>query len=121
MTLAGIAGFILSIGMAVDANVLIFARMKDELRTWRALNERGRSRIRPRLAVDSRLEYLNDDHERDPLLVRSIHWRQHHHWIRSHPLRRRFGEHVHRNYRHQNLPQIAHFSGLGQPSALVWS
>lgn len=31
LTLAGIAGFILSIGMAVDANVLIFERMKEEL------------------------------------------------------------------------------------------
>lgn len=31
LTLAGIAGFILSLGMAVDANVLIFARMKEEL------------------------------------------------------------------------------------------
>lgn len=37
LTLAGIAGFILSIGMAVDANVLIFARMKEELRTGRNL------------------------------------------------------------------------------------
>lgn len=32
LTLAGIAGFIISIGMAVDGNVLIFARMKEELR-----------------------------------------------------------------------------------------
>ena len=32
LTAAGIAGFILSIGMAVDANVLIFERMKEELR-----------------------------------------------------------------------------------------
>jgi len=31
LTLAGIAGFILSLGMAVDANILIFARMKEEL------------------------------------------------------------------------------------------
>ena len=30
LTLAGIAGFILSIGMAVDANILIFERMKEE-------------------------------------------------------------------------------------------
>ena len=30
MTLAGIAGFILSIGMAVDANILVFARTKEE-------------------------------------------------------------------------------------------
>ncbi len=32
LTLAGIAGFILSIGLAVDANVLIFARMREEFR-----------------------------------------------------------------------------------------
>ncbi|MGI8643336.1 MAG: protein translocase subunit SecD [Thermomicrobiales bacterium] len=38
LTLAGIAGFILSIGMAVDANVLIFARLKEELRIGRTLN-----------------------------------------------------------------------------------
>jgi protein-export membrane protein SecD len=37
LTLAGIAGFILSIGMAVDANVLIFERMKEELRGGRTL------------------------------------------------------------------------------------
>ncbi|CAN5705435.1 protein translocase subunit SecD [soil metagenome] len=37
LTLAGIAGFVLSIGMAVDANVLIFARMKEELRSGRNL------------------------------------------------------------------------------------
>jgi preprotein translocase subunit SecD len=38
LTLAGIAGFILSIGMAVDANILIFARLKEELRMGRPLN-----------------------------------------------------------------------------------
>lgn len=37
LTLAGIAGFVLSIGMAVDANVLIFARVKEELRRGRPL------------------------------------------------------------------------------------
>lgn len=31
LTLAGIAGFIISLGMAVDANILIFARMREEL------------------------------------------------------------------------------------------
>jgi len=35
MTAAGIAGFILTIGMAVDANILIFARMKEEIRKGR--------------------------------------------------------------------------------------
>jgi preprotein translocase subunit SecD len=37
LTLAGIAGFILSIGLAVDANVLIFARLKEELRHGKTL------------------------------------------------------------------------------------
>lgn len=36
LTLAGIAGFILSVGMAVDANILIFARMKEEFRLGRS-------------------------------------------------------------------------------------
>jgi preprotein translocase subunit SecD len=43
LTLAGIAGFILSIGIAVDANILIFERTKEELRA-------GRS---PRLAIEA--------------------------------------------------------------------
>jgi preprotein translocase subunit SecD len=37
LTLAGLGGFILSIGMAVDANVLIFERMKEEFREGRTL------------------------------------------------------------------------------------
>ncbi len=39
LTSAGIAGFILSLGMAVDANVLIFERMKEELRRGKKLPE----------------------------------------------------------------------------------
>ncbi|OGI27003.1 MAG: protein-export membrane protein SecD [Candidatus Moranbacteria bacterium RIFOXYB1_FULL_43_19] len=37
LTLAGIAGFILSVGMAVDANILIFERTKEEIRKGRSL------------------------------------------------------------------------------------
>ncbi len=37
LTLPGIAGFILSVGLAVDANILIFERMKEELRAGRPL------------------------------------------------------------------------------------
>ncbi|MBI3537395.1 MAG: protein translocase subunit SecD [Chloroflexi bacterium] len=37
LTLPGIAGFILSVGLAVDANILIFERMKEELRAGRTL------------------------------------------------------------------------------------
>jgi preprotein translocase subunit SecD len=37
LTLAGIAGFVLSVGMAVDANILIFERTKEELRSGKTL------------------------------------------------------------------------------------
>lgn len=50
LTLAGIAGFILSIGMAVDANVLTFERLKEELRSGKSLRvavEEGRKRAYP--------------------------------------------------------------------------
>jgi len=44
LSLPGIAGFILSVGMAVDANILIFERMKEEMRAgqpWRRAMELG--------------------------------------------------------------------------------
>lgn len=50
LNLAGIGGFVLSIGMAVDANILIFERMKEELRLGRTLGaaiEAGFSRAWP--------------------------------------------------------------------------
>jgi preprotein translocase subunit SecD len=50
LTLAGVAGFILSIGMAVDANVLTFERIKEELRfgkTLRVALDEGRRRAFP--------------------------------------------------------------------------
>jgi preprotein translocase subunit SecD len=37
LTLAGFGGFILSLGMAVDANILVFERMKEELRIGRSM------------------------------------------------------------------------------------
>jgi preprotein translocase subunit SecD len=50
LTMASFAAFILSIGMAVDANVLIFERMKEEIRsgkTLRAAVEAGFNRAWP--------------------------------------------------------------------------
>ncbi len=38
LTLSGIAGFIMSIGMAVDANILIFERIKEELRAGKSMS-----------------------------------------------------------------------------------
>jgi protein-export membrane protein SecD len=43
LTASGIAGFILSIGMAVDANVLIFERMKEELRAGKGAHEAAKA------------------------------------------------------------------------------
>ena len=39
LTLAGIAGFVLSVGMAVDANILIFERTKEELRSGKPVTQ----------------------------------------------------------------------------------
>jgi len=50
LTLSGIAGFILSVGMAVDANILIFERLKEELRAGKSLStaiQEGFSRAWP--------------------------------------------------------------------------
>ncbi len=60
LTLPGIAGFVLSLGVAVDANVLIFERMKEELRAGRALRQAidlGFSRAWPSIR-DSNLSTL---------------------------------------------------------------
>jgi preprotein translocase subunit SecD len=60
LTLPGIAGFVLSIGVAVDANVLIFERMKEELRAGRTVEqaiELGFSRAWPSIR-DSNLSTL---------------------------------------------------------------
>lgn len=42
LTAAGLAGFVLSLGMAVDANVLVFERIKEELRAGASMHEAAR-------------------------------------------------------------------------------
>ena len=53
LTLPGIAGIILSIGMAVDANVIIFARVKEEMTAGRESEEFTEDRI-PQSDVSNR-------------------------------------------------------------------
>ena len=43
LTLPGIAGFLLSVGMAVDANILVFERMKEEVRRGSVLSRAAES------------------------------------------------------------------------------
>jgi len=60
LTLAGIGGFVLSIGMAVDANILIFARMKEEIKRGKGLSlaiKEGFSRAWPSIR-DSNINSL---------------------------------------------------------------
>ena len=60
LTLPGIAGFFLSVGMAVDANILVFERMKEELKNGRSSRlaiEAGFSRAFPAI-LDSNLSTL---------------------------------------------------------------
>ena len=60
LTLPGIAGFVLSVGVAVDANILIFERMKEELRAGRNLRtavDAGFSRAWPSIR-DSNISTL---------------------------------------------------------------
>ena len=60
LTLAGVAAFILSIGMAVDANILIFERMKEEIRAGKTLGpaiEAGFHRAWPSI-LDSNVSSL---------------------------------------------------------------
>ena len=73
LTLAGIGAFVLSVGMAVDANILIFERMKEELRAGRAYAtavDSGFTRAWPSIR-DSNVATLITC--RDPLRARRRH------------------------------------------------
>lgn len=68
LTLAGIAGFILSIGMAVDANILIFERMKEEIR-W------GKDRITAlRLGFDRAFPSIRDSNMSSLITCGILYW-----------------------------------------------
>ena len=70
LTLAGVAGLVLSIGFAVDGNVLIFERLKEELRLGRSLSGRRRHRVGACLASDPRRQRLDDHHRGNSLAIR---------------------------------------------------
>lgn len=68
LTLAGIAGFILSIGMAVDANILIFERMKEEVR-W------GKDRVTAlTLGFDRAFSSIRDSNVSSLLTCGILYW-----------------------------------------------
>ena len=67
LTLAGIAAFILSVGMAVDANILIFERTKEELRSGQESGRGHRGGLQPGVELDPRLERVHAHHGLHPV------------------------------------------------------
>ena len=91
LTLPGIAGIVLTIGMVVDANVLIFERIREELRGGRTVKSRGRRGLRKRPVVDPRCQLHDADRRGFPLHVRHRPDPR----LRRHPLGRHLGLTLH--------------------------
>ena len=109
LTLAGIAGFVLSVGMAVDANILIFERMKEELRLGKSLAaaiEAGFNRAWNSI-LDSNVSSLIT--AGDPVLVRLVDDPG----LRPRPDHRRARVDVHRDRRHPDDPALRGPPGVG--------
>ena len=70
MTLPGIAGFVLTMGIGVDSNVLIFERIKEELEAQRGRARLGQRRIRPCVLDAARHARRVADLRRVPVPVR---------------------------------------------------
>ena len=115
LTLAGIAGFVLSIGMAVDANILIFERMKEELRVGKSLPAGGRGRLQPGLELHPRLERVEPDHRDDPVRPRFVG----HPGLRARPDHRRPRLDVQRDRRDPDDPALGRPPGVGTPARSV--
>ena len=49
LSLPGIAGIVLTVGMAVDANVLIYERLREEMALGKSMQRGHRRRLQPRL------------------------------------------------------------------------
>ena len=70
MTLPGIAGFVLTMGIGVDSNVLIFERIKEELEAQRGVRAVDERRLQPRLLDAGRHAYRGADLGGVPLQLR---------------------------------------------------
>ncbi len=67
LTLPGIAGLVLTIGVAADANIVIFERIKEEVRAGRSYVQRDRRRLQTRDLDDRRRERRHHPHRLHPL------------------------------------------------------
>ena len=109
LTLAGIAGFVLSVGMAVDANILIFERTKEELRLGKSLPaaiEAGFARAWNSILDSNVSSLITAGH---PVLVRFVDDPR----LRARPDHRCARLDVHRDHRHPHHPAGRGPRGLG--------
>ena len=67
LTLPGFAGLILTIGVAADANIVVFERIKEEVRAGKIDAQGDRRRLREGLPHDHRRERRDGDHGADPV------------------------------------------------------
>ena len=61
LTLSGIAGFLLTVGMAVDANVLIFERTKEELKAGKSVKSSIDAGFHRAYDINIRFKYYNNN------------------------------------------------------------
>ena len=104
LTLPGIAGFVISTGMAVDANVLIFERMKEEMRrglTLKMAVAEGFHRAWPSIWMSN---VSTIDHLRHPLLVRKYIRRIHGEGVRHYSVPRCRHQFVQLRHDNQDIP-----------------
>ena len=96
LTLPGIAGMILTIGVAADANVVIFERIKEEVRRGKTVRSAVNSGLRARVQDHPRRQRAHHAHRAGAVPVR--HRRPQ--GLRLHADRRRHRQHAHRRALH---------------------
>jgi SecD/SecF fusion protein len=69
LTLPGIAGIVLTIGMSIDANVLIFERIREELQAGRACGSSHRPRLSKSVQFDHRLQHYHFPYRGCPVCI----------------------------------------------------
>ena len=84
LTLPGIAGIVLTLGMSVDANVLVNERMREELRDGQNAARSGQGRLRAGVVRDSRFQHLDLRRRADSVPV----WHRSGERLRGNPMRR---------------------------------
>ena len=96
LTLPGMAGILLTLGVAVDANILINERIREEVKQWPHPHQRARDRVPPRLRHHRRQQRDRLPRARHavrvrlrpgPRLRRHHHRRHRHHLVHRHPRR----------------------------------